>query len=125
MKLNHDCIRDLMLFSEEVLNMRNYISCSALELPPYTNDELIYTASKLIEAGYLEGKVLKFLDDGRDARISSITWSGHEFLDTIRDDGVWKSTKEKLSKFSSVSIGFISDLASQILANLINQQLGL
>lgn len=125
MKLNHDCIRDLMLFSEKVLNMRNYISCSALELPPYTNDELIYTASKLIEAGYLEGNVLKSLEGGRNVRISSITWSGHEFLDTIRDDGVWKSTKEKLNKFPSVSIGFISDVASQILANLINQHLGL
>lgn len=125
MKLNHDCIRDLMLFAEENLNMKNYIRCSSLELPPYNEDEIVYTAFKLIEAGYLEGNPLKFLNGGRDATISSITWQGHEFLDNIRDDGVWKNTKEKLNKFSSVSIGIVSNVASQVLTNIINQQLGL
>lgn len=123
MKLNHDCVRDLMLFAEETLNMSNFIRCSGLQFNKYTNDELIYTASKLIEAGYIEGKFNKYSE--RDAIITSITWSGHEFLDTIRDEGVWKTTKEKLNKFSSVPIKIISTVASQILTNLINQQLGL
>lgn len=125
MKLNHDCIRDLMLFAEETLNMSNFIRCSGLQFNKYTNDELIYTTSKLIEAGYIEGKFNKYIDGERDAIITSITWSGHEFLDTIRDEGVWKTTKEKLNKFSSVPIKIISTVASQILTNLINQQLGL
>ena len=60
MVLNHDCVRDLMLFAEENLNMHNYIRCSSLKIDCYTTDELIYAASKLIQANYLEGKIQKF-----------------------------------------------------------------
>lgn len=125
MRLNHDCVRDLMLLSEENLNMSNYIRCSCIHSEQYTCEELVYTASKLIEAGYLKGDFLSSSAGKRDTIISSITWSGHEFLDNIRDDGVWKITKDKLSKFSSVSISIISKVATQVITNLINNQLGL
>lgn len=125
MKLNHDCVRDLMIFAEETLNMNNFIRCSGLELPPYYKDDLIYTASKLIEAGYIEGEYSKYLSGKRDTTIMSITWEGHEFLDTIRDDGVWKITKEKIKGFSSVSIKILSNVATQILTNLISNRLDL
>lgn len=125
MELNHDCIRYIMLLAEKELDMSNFIRCSCIDSDCYTSEELIYNASKLIEAGFLEGKFQKFYDGDRDTSITSITWAGHEFLDNIRDDGVWKNTKEKLSKFSSVSIGIVSNVASQVLTNIINQQLGL
>lgn len=70
MKLNHDCVRDLMLLAEEKLNMSNFIRCSGLESDCYPCEELVYTASKLIEAGFVEGKFLRFSDGERDATIS-------------------------------------------------------
>lgn len=114
-----------MLLSEENLNMSNFIKCSCLNSDQYTCEELVYTASKLIEAGYLKGVFPSFVNDKRDMIISSITWSGHEFLDNIHDDSVWKITKDKLSKFSSVSVSIISKVATQVIINLINKQLGL
>ena len=125
MKLNHDCVRDLMLLAEEALDMSNFIRCSNLKLEPYSNQELIYTASKLIEAGLVEGKYSRYIDGDSDATIRSITWAGHEFLDNIRDDGVWKTTKDKLSDFKSASLSFVNNVASQVLASMINQKLGL
>lgn len=80
MKLNHDCVRDLMLLAEETLDMKNFIRCSNLNL---------------------------------------------EFLDNIRDDSVWKTTKDKLSDFKSASLSFVNNVASQVLASMINQKLGL
>lgn len=125
MKLNHDCVRDLMLLAEEKLNMKNFIRCSNLNLDPYSKQELIYTAAKLIEADLLEGKYSRYIDGDCDATIQSITWAGHEFLDNIRDDSVWKTTKDKLAGFKSASLSFVNNVASQILASMINQKLGL
>ncbi len=125
MKLNHDCVRDLMLLAEETLDMKNFIRCSNLNLEPYSKQELIYTTSKLIEAGLVEGKYSRYIDGDSDATIQSITWDGHEFLDNIRDDSVWKTTKDKLSDFKSASLSFVNNVASQVLASMINQKLGL
>ena len=125
MILNHDCVRDLMLFAEENLNMHNYIKCSTLEINHYSTDELIYAASKLIQANYLEGKIQKYIDGNIEVIVTSITWKGHEFLDNIRDNGVWDKTKNVVGKLSSVSINLISNVAAQIITKIIDQQLEL
>ena len=57
--------------------------------------------------------------------ISSITYEGHQFLDNIRDDKVFAKTKAILSKFKSVSIEVISETASKVITNMINQQFNL
>jgi hypothetical protein len=33
--------------------------------------------------------------------ISKLTWKGHEFVDTIRDSGIWNSVKERLKGLPS------------------------
>lgn len=130
MKLNQDCLRDLMLYLEDTLTMRNYIliDCYSNDtfLEKYNIDDLRYTALKLIEANYIDASTRKFLDVAvPEIRIKSITFTGHKFLDTIRDDKVWKKTKNVLSGFKSTSIEIISETASKVITNLINQQLGI
>lgn len=130
MKLNQDCLRDLMLYLEDTLTMRNYIliDCYSNDtfLEKYNIDDLRYTALKLIEANYIDASTRKFLDVAvPEIRIKSITFAGHKFLDTIRDDKVWKKTKNVLSGFKSTSIEIISETASKVITNLINQQLGI
>ncbi|EDO0799378.1 DUF2513 domain-containing protein, partial [Listeria monocytogenes] len=56
--------------------------------------------------------------------VSKITWSGHQFLDNIRDDEVWKKTKKTVSKFSSVSVSLLSTISSNVLSQLIKNSLG-
>lgn len=55
----------------------------------------------------------------------NLTYDGHKFLDNIRDDKVWKDTKTILSKFSSVSLSFVSSVASNVISQLIQKQFGL
>ena len=124
MKLNNECVRDLLLYIENNTSINSLIVVSQIEINKYTNEELIYTAMKLNEAGYIKAKISKFINGGADVYVNELTWNGHKFLDNIRDDGVWKTTKEKISKFSSVSLNIIEKVAAQVLTNLINQQMG-
>lgn len=126
MKLNHDCVRDLLIHIEEHLSYGFYMDVSVVELKNYSHEELLYAADKLLEANYLIGN--KRYSIGAplpDIRISSISWDGHQFLDNIRDDNVWKDTKNVLSKFSSVSLSFMGNIASQVITSLVQKQLGL
>ena len=124
MRLNNDCVRDLLLYIEDNSSINNLIVISQIQVEGYTTDELIYTAMKLEEAGYIKARVSKFISGSTDVYVNEITWNGHKFLDNIRDDGVWKTTKEKISKFSSVSLNIMENVAAQVLTNLINQQIG-
>ncbi len=124
MHLNNECVRDLLLAIEENLGINDKVSIDDFELPNYSNDELIYTALKLIEAGFINGDSSNMIDGSIFVYVSSLTWDGHKFLDNIRDNEVWRKTKSIVSKFSSVSLGIISNVAAQVITALIKQQLG-
>lgn len=121
MKLNHDCIRDLLLYLEDNLDYMDEIRINNLKIEPYSKDELLYTADRLIEAGYLNSRFGWNSQSSHIITVNSISYKGHQFLDTIRDDGIWKTTKNKFAKFSSISLPIIQELAS----SLIKSQLGL
>ena len=126
MKLNHDCVRAIMIFVEENLHYGLYINVNDVKIDGYSHEEILYAADKLLEAEYLKGNYRNYIDGSEPSiNITSLTWSGHQFLDNIRDDGVWKDTKKILSKFSSVSLNFVSGIASQVITALIQNQLGL
>lgn len=126
MKLNHDCVRDVLICIEENLHYGCYIDFSTVELKNYSSEDLLYTADKLLEAGFLNGEPLNYINSSiPDIRITSITWEGHQFLDNIRDDGVWKDTKNVLSRFSSASLSMVGNIASQIITSMIRKQLGI
>lgn len=129
MKLNQECIRDLLLVVEDTLELNSsMIALELTKLPKtkkYSNDDLAYTVQKLEEAKYLKISKQYFPDPLESLVIEDITWEGHKFLDTIRDDAVWKQTKSIVSKFSSVSVSIVENVASKVLTNLIEKQMGL
>jgi hypothetical protein len=53
--------------------------------------------------------------------ISRMTWEGHEFLDNIRDAGVWAKTKERLKGIPGIDLAVIAEIAKAE----INKKLGL
>lgn len=125
MKLDHDCIRDLMLYFEENLTLNSEILVRKIKDLNYDEDILTYTTEKLIEAEYIKAYIdddLAF--DSVSYAVTSITFAGHSFLDTIRDNGIWSKTKSITLKFTSVSIQLISSIASQVISQLISSSLG-
>lgn len=128
MKLNHECVRDLLLYLESHLELNDYydlVTSELLETSDFDEEVIYYTAMKLIEAGYIDGKPSYASNVLFRFPISSITWEGHKFLDNIRDDGVWKETKGIISKFTSVSVSMIENISSQVITNIISKQIGL
>ncbi|MBO4815423.1 MAG: DUF2513 domain-containing protein [Clostridia bacterium] len=122
MKLNQDCVRDLLLYLEENLNYNNEVRLNQLNLKDYSREDLLYTAQKLIEADYINCVTSRHYTNNLPfILVKSITFKGHEFLDTIRDKTIWENTKSKASKFTSISLPIIQQLAT----SLIKSQLGL
>lgn len=137
-RLNQECVRDLLLAIEEHINidpvyMSNLLDISSKYLQlngihKYEIDELVYTANRLKEAGYINGNEDVHEDENKifsDFWIISITWNGHKFLDTIRDNEVWSNTKDIISKFSSVSLSLVETIASNVITQIINRHLHL
>jgi len=126
MQLNHECVRDLLLYIEDHANYHTKLSVDSIRLEKYSFEEIVYTVEKLSEADFINvtyiaragGQLPGFI-------IQSITYDGHEFLDNIRDNSVWKDTKKQLSNFSSTSLQILSSVAVQILSAKIKFQLGI
>lgn len=84
-------------------------------LQKYDLDEVFYTIEKLNEAGFINVAIAK-MAGGINFKVKNMTWDGHKFLDNIRDDTIWKKTKQKAGKVvSSVSLPVLSELAASIL----------
>lgn len=122
MKLNHDCVRDLLIFLENNLTYQNIYWISDIELSDYSHDDLLYTAEKLYEAGYIDCNIIKTLSSNQpQILIKEITWNGHELLDNIRDNSVWTKIKKKISGFASVSLPIINSVGASIITDLISK----
>ena len=122
MKLNHDCVRHLLIFLENNLTYQNSYWISDIELSDYSHDDLLYTAEKLYEAGYIDCDIIKTLSSNQpQILIKEITWNGHELLDNIRDNSVWTKIKKKLSGFASVSLPIINSVGASIITDLISK----
>ena len=108
MKLNHDCVRLLMLEFEENLGLNDDICLSDIKsskiADKFGQNETIHCVTKLIENEYLIGSIQRGDGEIWDIVVSSISFSGHEFLDNIRDDGIWKDTKAKISQLAAAFI---------------------
>jgi hypothetical protein len=94
-------------------------------LQPYELEEIIYAAQRLSEAKYINAEFQYAADEIHTFYITSLTWDGHQFLDNISDDDVWNKAKSIASKFSSVSISALSNIASNVISQIIKNQLGI
>lgn len=129
MKLNHDCVRDVLLYLEDNLFLGKKIKFDfktdiALN-SKYSNDDLVYTSLKLLEADFINAKTYNSVQSYGPVviEITSITYNGHLFLDNIRDNNVWNKAKNITKSLTSVSISLLSNIASTILTTIISKNL--
>lgn len=121
MKLKQDCIRETLLFLEENMSSTGFFHSQTICLKNFSKDEINYTIRKLEEANYLKINCIMMTGD---IIIECLTFEGHKFLDNIRDEKVWSTTKSIVSKFSSVSLGIIENVSAQVITNIIIKNLG-
>lgn len=132
MKLDIECVRDIMLALEKHLDLDSegwvqpFCTADLSELPElskYSKPELLYTVRRLEEGGFLHTK-----PDNCDLSYSwfmgdcGITYKGHEFIGSIRPQPVWLSVGKKVAKASgSVSLKVLVDLAEEALKNFLHE----
>lgn len=105
MKRDMDLIREIMLWLEE--NNRG-----EPEIPERTSEEIGYHCHLLMQAGFIKAADSSCMDDELPQAIPlSVTWPGHEFIDSSRDKSIWKSVKEKaMTTTGGVGVAVLTEL---------------
>lgn len=116
MRLNHDCVRDLLLTIEDSLSLDAVVLTTQLNqhenLEKYEYAELVYCILRLREAGYIETVGQDLTSNvGRVIKVRGLTYSGHLFLDNIRESTRWKKVKEKADSVGNVALNIMAGLA--------------
>ncbi len=129
MKLDHNCIRAILLYSEEQLGLDEDLSWLPLDLedycdalPKYSQQVIAYTLYLLDEAGYVDAHVINADGGICDISVYRLTYSGHEFIDTIRSNKIWGRIASAVSTIGSASLPIIQELASHYAIELLKQQ---
>lgn len=118
MKRDMDLVREILLYVSE-----SNESVDASVFVDSYNDlgKVIYTIDIMNEAGLIKASIQRAFQKGYvSASINFLTWSGHDFLDSIRNDKVWKEVKKTISKVAgSVSLSIIKQIAEKILSDTV------
>ena len=140
MKLNKDCIRETLIYIEEhcvyeknkfgdkSMHIVNFHELkNANEFSGIQEDDIKYTVVKLMEGGYIEGRLIPE-NSGVNfdiVRISQLTLRGHDLLDNIKPEPVWDKTKSILHKVGDFSLGIMSQVAGETMAAYTKSMLNL
>jgi hypothetical protein len=115
--------RDMELIRLILLALEGDEAASERSRSEYDSATIAYHAALMIEAGLVEGVVAND-EKGIPARcvIQRMTWSGHDFLDAMRDETIWKKARESVLK----PIGGVAfDVLKEWLKAQMREKLGL
>ena len=124
MKLNQDCLRDLMLELEDKLFINTHIYTDEFRtlkiFDKYSDEDVYYSLKQLIKMGLIDGATKNQAATVQPYYIDvyDIEPKGHEFLNNVRDDNVWKETKKRISKFASVSIPVLQQVSTAVIQKM-------
>ena len=122
MRLNPDCIRDILLDVERKSTFDNdvqYLGPDDIQaLSKYSYNEIMYHIRQCSENNFFIGKVEYYMDGG--CTIIDLSPSAHEFLANIRKDTNWNKTKSIAKTVGSFSITALKEISVQVIASAIS-----
>lgn len=110
MKRDWDLVRLVLLDFEE--GHRGYELCLA---EGYDMPAISAHVRMLEDGGFIEGVAWSAGGFGFPAN-PILTWTGHDFLAAIRDEGVWKKTKSRIAGVASVTFDIVKGVAGNFLS---------
>ena len=91
-----------------------------------TKLEVAYHVKKMLDGGLVEGRVIEKPSPGKllphDYILKDITWKGHEFIRSVREDTVWHHLKDH---FKTKGVALTVDLIVEYLKSQAKEKLGL
>lgn len=126
MRLNPDCIRDILLYCEENCDGRSGVRFEPVgELPnslkKYSNEEVYYHAN---QCRMMDFFVNPSVSMHKTITFTDITPQAHEFIANIREDTIWNKVKDKSKKIGATSLSAMVQIASGVITQLISNNLG-
>ncbi|WP_429255005.1 DUF2513 domain-containing protein [Paraburkholderia sp. GAS334] len=125
-----DLIRELMLKLEALpvppAGSRVIDSSDvALQVDGYTIEQIDYHLSLLEQARFIHAGGLDFgMQFGPGMGFRSLTWAGHDFLDSVRSPDVWDRTKQAASAAGGFTVDLLVFAAKGYLENKIKGLIG-
>lgn len=125
-RLNHDCVRNLLIYLENNLEVKeNGLHrgiklrdiAEAEEFCEFSREEIFYSADKLVEASFIT--IARKDVSPKVMIIKDITWKGHDYLDSIRDPKVWGEVKDRTKGMASVALEVIKCVAVDVTKNML------
>lgn len=126
MKLNPDCMRDILFYLEEHLTISEDLEFERISMYDltqhlnYSIQEIANTLIVLDEAGYIIAARDYGSDRITELNVCRITYDGYQFIETIRPEPVWKKVKSTGKHIGSFSIDVITQIATNVLTSMIN-----
>lgn len=114
MKRNWDTIREILLKVEECTLPTENVRPNHFEKERAA--EISYHVRLLIDAGLINGKMSQTIGpEVKDFFATSLTWYGHELLDSIRSNQIWEKTKSTfIEKGIEMTFDLVKSGATQI-----------
>lgn len=107
MKRDMDLIRKVLLKIEE---KEDDSSLLHVEVEGYDQENVDYHVRKLHSA-----KLIYAIYGDGNPYATDITWEGHEFLDNVKNESVWKKTKDVVVKNGgTASFAIVTELAKEL-----------
>ncbi len=95
-----ELVRELLLLIESTNDRQELV------IPEDWNREVVaYHLKILDQAEYVDNNT-KWADNSPMWLMASLTWDGHEFLDSIKDNSIWQKTKAGI-KAKGLEIGSV------------------
>lgn len=129
MKMNEDCIRDILKFLVENLTITiddkqhkgGFNDISMLSImkefkDKYTSEDIWYSVYNLSQDRFIESNDIRkqSIVGFAFVEIYNVTHKGHQFYETIQSDTIWNKTKSVVSKVGVHTLNFIEGVAHDV-----------
>ena len=131
MKLNPDCVRDILMDIEESLEFKNVYfvrkETSAPDEPitlnktKYPHNVFLYHVSQCEQSNFITK--VSYLDSGNCVQIGNMTPKGHDFLANIRADNIWNKVKSVGMKIGATSLSALVQISTGVVTQIIKNEL--
>jgi hypothetical protein len=104
MERNMELIRKILLHLEEKEDVSSF---NAVNIEGYHPKVVSYHIKLLSQAGLIEAKSLTTKDTHGIWWAKSLTWYGHDYIESVKNDTIWNKTKEGI-KSKGLELGQVS-----------------
>lgn len=124
MRRDMELVRKILFKIEESVDN---VACHNLKIEGYSMDQVAYHCSILYEGGYIYDYKAQYGGNGLYSfGVGRLTWEGHEFLDKIREDTIWKKTKDIIKdKGLPLVFDIVKSVSTEVISGLINSYVGM